>query len=390
MDENKKNKKKTGPGLGSVLKIVGMTILIVLLVLAAAFVASDVVGRRNMNNGENAEDGSMFFAMTADNVVSMEPYGGDGLVVLTDTAVKYFDAYGNSIGSSEYTYANPVMCSAGKNLILFDRGAYSLRLEKNGVSFSTLTFDSPVTTAAVGKKGNYAYVLNANDGFQSHLYVYNFRGAKQYEWGCSSDYIMDVSLSENEKYACAAVLGADNAEYFSEVVLFRFNSPEPVYTVKLPEISVYSVEFVSGKKVVAYTDRGVYLFDGDGGYSIVQSYTPGEMKFSSAEQGSMGCTLINQYGNEKNVLFTVFSKNYKSSFTKEYAQSVKCIHSSSGYAAAAFKDSIEVINSEGSIVGEIALDDICIDCRIAGRNIYVLTSDGIRCYGVTSGEPASE
>lgn len=382
INKNKSGKtKKTGRD--SVIRIIGLTLLLVLLILAAAFVASDVFGRRNVNNSSSSS-GELFYAMTADNIVSMEPFGGDGLVVLTDTAVKYFDAYGNSIGSNEYTYAKPVMRTAGKNLVLFDRGSYALRLEKNGMSFSDLSFDSPVTTAAIGKKGNYAYVLNSNGGFQSHLYVFNFRGAKQYEWGCSSDYIIDIALSDNEKYVCAAVMGADNAEYFSEVVLFRMNSDESVYSVKLAGITVYSVSFISGKKIAAYTDHGVYVFDGDGKYEVLQSYTPGEMKFSSAAQNSMGCTLINQFGNEKNVLFTVFSKNYKSFFTKEYSQSVKCVHAASGYAAAVFKENIEIFNSEGSIIGNISLDDVCLGCKIAGRNVYVLMSDGIRSYGVNS------
>lgn len=367
-----------------------MSLLIVLFILAVAFVASDVLGKKNINKGDASESGSVFFSVPADNVVSMQPYGGDGLVVLTDTAVKYFDVYGNSIGSNEYNYANPVMRTAGKNLVLFDRGAYSLRLEKNGAGFADLSLESPVTTATVGKKGNYAYVLNANEGFQSHLYVYNFRGAMQYEWGCSSDYILDIALSENGKYACASVLGADNAEYFSEVILFRFNSSEPVYSVKLPEIAVYSVSFIAGKKVIAYTDKGVYLFEGDGSYEIKQRYTPGEMKLSFAEQNAMGCTLINQFGNEKNVLFTIFSKNYKNEFTKEYTQSVKCVHSSSGYAAVAFKDSVKIFNSEGSIVGTLRLNDICLDCKLAGRNVYVLMSDGIRSFGVTSGGPETD
>lgn len=373
------NKKIAGERV-SVLRIVGFTALALILILAIAFVVSDVAGPgAGAKNGGASED--LFYAVSPDNVVSMEKYDKEGLVVLTDTTVKYFDVYGNQIAGNEHTYSNPVMKAAGKNILLFDRGSYSLRVEKNGSDFSEHTFDSVVTCGDVCKKGNYAYVLNADGGYQSHLYVYNYRREKLFEWGCSADYIVDVALSENGRNVCAAVLGADNAECFSEIILFGVNSDEAAYNVKLPGVAVYSVVFAAPKKVAAYTDHGVYLFDQDGDYQIIQDYTSTEMKFSSALTGELGATAINQFGDEKNVLITVFSKNYKVIYNREYEQSVKFIDASHEYCAAVFSDHVEVINSENSLVGDFATEDLCFGCRVAGRNVYLLTSEGILQFG---------
>lgn len=384
MNEKQKTVRKKKKQRNSVLRVAGMTVLILLFVLAIAFVVADIFDRKNPDASGGGND-EWFYTVSSDNVSAMAPFDKGGLAVLTDTSVKYFDSYGNSVGSNEFTYSSPVLETCGKNVLLYDRGGYSLRVEKNGVTFSNQTFDSVVTLGAIGKKGNYAYVLDANEGFQSHLYVYNFRGAKQFEWGCSSDYISDIALSDNGRNLCAAVMGADNAEYFSDIILFSFRSDEPVYTLRLADTAVYAVSFIGYKKIAAYSDKGVFIVDGDGEYKILQNYSPLEMEKSSAESKYTGSTVINRYGDEKNVLLTVFSKKYKNTFEKEYSDSVKALYSSPDHTAVAFADRVEVLNSENSVTGQLDLDDTCIDCVISGRNVFVLHAGGIKRYSVASG-----
>ncbi len=376
MEEEAKQVRHKKKKRNSVLRIAGMSALILLLILAVGFVISDVFGK-------NTADG-LFCSVSSDNVSDMVPYSNGGLALLTDTSVKYFDAYGNSIAANEITYANPVIKTSGKNVLLYDRGGYSLRIEKNAGEFSSQTFESVITAGAIGKKGNYAYVLNSNGGYQSHLYVYNFRGSKQFEWGCSSDYITDVELSENGKNVCAAVMGADNAEYYSEIILFGFNSDKPLYRVRFADTAVYDIVFAASKKVVAFSDKGVFLVESDGEYTTLLSYSPTEMKKSSSDNKDIGSTVINRYGNENNVLLTVFAKGYKEIYQKEYFESVKQLYSSNDYTAVAFDKKIEIINSENSLTGQIELSDGCLDCVVSGKNVFVLVPGGVMKYNVNS------
>lgn len=375
-----RQKKRRGKAPG---RIAGMTVLLILLILAFIFGISDLFDAKKNAPAAEAAD-NMFYAVSSDNVAAISAFDRDGLAVLTDTSLKYFDSYGNSIGVSDCTFTNPVMKTAGKNVILFDRGAYSLKVEKSGTEFVSLSFSSIITTGAVCKNGSFAYALNADGGYQSHLYVCDRRGDKCFEWGCSSDYITDIALSDSGKYIAAAVMGADNAAYFSKIFLFGVGRGEPLYEVTLPDIAVYSVVFASSKKVAAYTDCGVYLFDSGGKLNTVQEYSATEMKLSSGANGNLGATVINKFGNEKNVLLTVFSKNYRLLYAGEYTSAAKYVSTSANYTAIAFADRIEIMNSASSIVGKISLEENCCGCVVSGRKVYVLTPGGIKAYSALS------
>lgn len=369
---------KTKSDRRSLIRIICLSAILLAFFVSVAFVLSDMGIKKPVSDKEPSPD--TVYSVVADNVSAMAPYGDNGVAVLTDTAVRYFDAFGNSVSSTECSFANPVMRTAGSNLILFDRGAYSLRIEKKGEIFAELTFDSLITAGAVSKSGSYAYVLNDCEGFQSHLYVYGKNGKKNFEWGSSADYIVDVALSPDGKKVCAALLGGNNAEIFSKIILFGVNSEKPVFDVSLPATAVYSVAFVSGRSVAAYTDRGVYLINSKGELNPVQEYSVTEMKLSANLTYGLGATAINRYGDDKNVLFTVFSKKYGVSSAREYTEPAKTVNVSKKYAAIVFPDRIEVYNDRDILIKEIAVEDVCISSVISGRYIFALFSDGIRAF----------
>lgn len=392
MNTNSRNKKNTSrkrkqvKNNVSLIKVAGLTALLLLLILAVAFFLNNDMFSSVFSDKEHTDT---FYSINSDNLKSIVPFS-DGVAILSASSLKYLDSSGNEIVTNTHSFSNPAIEVNGKNAILYDRGGYSLRIENNTSEYRNLTFNSVITTATIGNKGNYAYVLNSDSGYQSHLYVYSLNGKKQFEWGSASDYIIDVTLSDNGKYAAVTLMGIDGAQYFSKVILFKFNSSEPIYTVELHDTSAYEIDFVSSKKLFVYSDTGVYLINSNGEFTAVQAYSSSEMAYSSVFCNGLSCTLICRYSNEKEPLLTVFNKHGKQIFTYTFSEQVTGVYCAKNYVCITADNVLEILNNEGTLIGKILLDETCINAVIAGRRVYALTSSGIYSFSVNTNNSSAD
>lgn len=392
MNTNSRNKKNTSrkrkqvKNNVSLIKVAGLTALLLLLILAVAFFLNNDMFSSVFSDKEHTDT---FYSINSDNLKSIVPFS-DGVAILSASSLKYLDSSGNEIVTNTHSFSNPAIEVNGKNAILYDRGGYSLRIENNTSEYRNLTFNSVITTATIGNKGNYAYVLNSDSGYQSHLYVYSLNGKKQFEWGSASDYIIDVTLSDNGKYAAVTLMGIDGAQYFSKVILFKFNSSEPIYTVELHDTSAYEIDFVSSKKLFVYSDTGVYLINSNGEFTAVQAYSSSEMAYSSVFCNGLSCTLICRYSNEKEPLLTVFNKHGKQIFTYTFSEQVTGVYCAKNYVCITADNVLEILNKEGTLIGKILLDETCINAVIAGRRVYALTSSGIYSFSVNTNNSSAD
>ena len=363
-----------------------MTVLLLMLILAVAFFMNSKLPAAT---GKEEADKDIFYSINSDNLKCFEPFS-DGVALLSASSLKYLDSAGNEIVTNVHSFANPVIDVNSKTVLLYDRGGYSLRIENNTSEYKSHSFNSVITTAAIGHKGNYAYVLNSDSGYQSHLYVYTLNGKKQFEWGSASDYIIDVALSDNGKYAAVTLIGIDGAQYFSKVILFKFNSSEPVYTVTLHDTAVYEIDFVANKKLSVYSDTGVYNINSKGEFTAIQSYSASEMSSSSVCYNGLSSTLISRYSNEKEPVLTVFNKRGKQIYSHTFSEQITDVYCAKNYVCLVSDNVIEILNTEGTVIGKILMNEACIDAVIAGRRVYVLTSSGISSFSVNSNNSLSD
>lgn len=367
----------------SVLRVILFAVLGASLVLGLVYAVS-MFSEKDDSLSEELVNGA-FYSVSSDSVKQIEPFSG-GAVVLTDTAVKYLDYSCNETSSNEQTFSNPVLKTNGKNTLIYDLGGYSLRTEKNGSVFNKATFTSVITNAAIGAKGNYAYVLNSDSGFQSHLYIYSYKSEKLFEWGSASDYITGVTLSDNGKYACVSVLTVKNGVRSSRVILFSFSKAEPLFTLDFPGEIVYDTGFITNRKLFLYSDSGVYIADSDGDKAEVLTYSPGELNRSAASNADCAAVALKLYGNEKNSGITVMDRTYKNKYEYNIQDAVTGLCASGDIAAVVLTDKCRVYNTENSLVGVFGLQGNCISCCLSGNRFYALTNNGITVYSAKQNE----
>lgn len=359
--------------------VIGLCALLLIAIMVISAVVSSVSGVSLADIGSAPSEGGIIYDVLPDSITDIESYSS-GLIMLTDTALVYLDSDGKNLSSNSHQYSQPVMVKGGNSVLLYDKGGAAFRIEKNTNIYNTYTVSNPITVATVDKNGNYAYVLNEDGGFQSHLYVYSYKGKKLFEWGSSQDYCIGTALSDNGKNIALSMLGVKNGEYISKVIFFNFRNPEAVYTVEFPDCTVFRLEFLSGKNVAAFTDNGVYVIDKNGDTHKRAEYAPTEIMHSSVADKGLSAIALASHGNTKDSVLNVFDKRMNSSFLLEYNSEIMNVRTSDKFTAMLLGDRIETYNSKGEKTGNIIIDEKCLDAAFSGRNLFVFTVSGIYCF----------
>ena len=373
---NKKDKVK-------LFKTIGLAVLIVILAASAAYYVSSNKGLNLFGSGSERKinDGDLFYDVQPDNVKDIQNYDS-GLAVLTNTSLEYIDSSGRVMETNKHSFANPVMNINGKTVFIYNKGGSEYRIEKSSAIYETKNVTGVITCGALGKTNNYGFSLNNDGGYQSHVFVYSANGEKQFEWGSSSDYCIDLALSDNGRKAAVSVVGAKNAEYYSKIILFDFNSGTPEYTVDFSGETVYKLDFVSSTKVGAFTDSGVYIIDRSGEITPVQEFTSSEIKHSFITEDGLRATVISLYGNEQTPLVTVLDEHNRVIFTRNYYEDITGIICGGSYICLSMGDRIEILNRDNRVLGDIDIGEQYEKAVLSNHTLYVLNATGIHTYNV--------
>lgn len=367
------NKPKSG-------KLIGVFVLLLILIMAVTAVASNMTGISVSSLGNSVSEGNLIYDSLPDSIKDIEAYSS-GTVLLTDTSVDYLDSSGRMLASNAHLYAQPVLKINKSNILLYDRGGSAFRIESNSSIYNTFTVNGAISVATIGAKNNYAYVLNGEGGFQSHLYVYSFRGQKQFEWGSASDYCITMDLSDNGKSIAIATIGVESAEYYSRVTLFNFRQDSAVYSVDFPDCTIIALDFISNKKIAAFTDNGIFVIDSDGTYNKVCEYSPVEIQHSYSS-AALKSVVIANHGNTKDSDIIVFNKKYEEIFRINSDSEVSAVRSTDKYIAVVSGGEINIYDSDNKNTGKITIGEKCLDVAFAGRIVYVRTVSGIYSFDV--------
>ena len=385
--KKKKTYKKSGrqkrSDMKRLLTVLGSSVLIVLLLIALVWFVSRFF-HFSLFSGKNSEKGArvgVIYQINSDNVRSMNAYAG-GVAVLTNSSLKYLDSSGRELESNKHNYSAPVMKVCEKNVFLFDKGGVGYRLEKNTSVFSEESAPGPILCGTVGKKGNYAFSVNNDAGYQSHILVYSAKGKKQFEWGSASDYCCNLALSDAGGRVAVAVLGAENAEYYSKVMLFSFRSGSPVFSVDFSDETVFDLDFVSSRKLAVYTDRGVYLINQNGISTPLLEYPANELRAADVNRNGLRAVVTAPFGNDQTPIVTVFSEKNKILFSRQYDGQITGVQCGDSYAGVMVDGCIELLNRDNIAAGTVDPGEACSYFAVVNHSVYTLMSDGVCRYNV--------
>jgi len=182
-------------------------------------------------------------------------------VLLSDTHLVMYNGKGNEVMRRTHSFADPMLRTAGKYMLIAERGGRRLQLETRSKTIITHTTGYDIVTAAVHTNGNVAVVTAAEQGYNARLTVYGKDGTVVYERLCST-LLTDVAFSPNGKQLAVATVSADKGAIYSAIEVLSLHSADsaPIYAYSGNDVLLCRVSYLSGSLITAVGDTAVWMY----------------------------------------------------------------------------------------------------------------------------------
>ncbi len=332
------------------------------------------IGSFFTGDGENGfpidVSGNRIYQMeTADNCTA----------ILSDTYLALYNSNGSEVMRRTHSYAEPLLRSAGKYLLIAERGGKRLQLETRSKTIITHTTKYDIITAAVHTNGDVAVITEAEQGYNARLTVYRKDGTVLYERLCST-LLADVAFSPNGKNVAVAAISADKGAIHSaiEVLSLQSSDSAPVKMYGGNDVLLCRVSYLSGSLITAVGDTAVWMYHPQKDTCDVYTVTDGEMKGFAIGDNSVA--LVTQpYGSSGDGNFVYIKTNGTAAHTTAVSGMCRDV--------AAYKNTYAVLTEKNVYRlggrGITATDEVPSDGKMVGRigdTVTVLGLQNITAY----------
>lgn len=239
-------------------------------------------------------------------------------VVLTESHLTYLNGDGAEVNRYTCTYAEPLVRTEGKYLLVAEQGAHRLQLTtRNKVELEMKT-EQKIRTVSLNSQGQFAVLTDGPQGYVVQITVYDKSGKVLYTRN-SNRTVTDVVLSPDGTTISAvsveAVDGTLNTRL--EVYSTASASPDAQCAYQAEDTLLYRAAYLSDGTLVAIGEQSVVLMNtADGGVSL---YTPDGMHVLGYAVGGDTLSLaLRPYGVTAGGKAVVLSSGGAEQFTTEF------------------------------------------------------------------------
>ncbi|MBO5421396.1 MAG: hypothetical protein J6A67_05590 [Clostridia bacterium] len=390
MEENTNRKPKKH--MSKKTKLTLSILFVISAVLLIVFTAAQNLGNMTINTmmadvkayflSLGAGDGYPY-ELDAVNVRDMKINNSNIYLLLNDKTTT-LNSTAKEIMPQAHTYSNPAMKSVNSRFIIYDLDSKRFRIQQNTEIEYESEASGKITAASIGEKGNYA-LGTYGENVQSVLTVYNKKNESIFIWNFKSERIVDISLSDNGKFAAVATIEAIDGEINSKLYVFNFKSKEYVSCFDYKGTTLVKVDYVKGTNIVAIGDNLRSCILKNTNRQDDQSFGSDVLSNYSLTDKGRNTLVLSRYGSTSLSKVSVYSKNNKESFTPlSFEKEVIWADSDEKYTAVLFENEIKTYNKRGKEIASQTFDGKALRVAVDGKRTYVLTTAGLQCFKTRS------
>ncbi len=250
--------------------------------------------------------GSWPVSLTGDTVFDIQEAGAN-LVMVTDTATRYYNTSGGESVKRTCSYADPLLRVTDKYVLLLETGGNRYRLETRSRIELEKTVGNVIYTGAVSAKGDVAVVTDSAQSHISEVTVFSRTGDQRYQWLSSEWLVMDVSFSRDSNTLAVVGCRAQNGAMQSAILVFDLRGREEQPIQYLSDGVLFSrVQYMKSGTVVALGDQQARFVNPTGSLDTVISYEEVELIGFAFGAGDIA-VITRPYGSQEGGTATVYS-----------------------------------------------------------------------------------
>lgn len=183
---------------------------------------------------------------------------GSYYYVLTDTNVAAYSNSGKIVFDELHGFSNPIISVSGTRALVYDQGGKTAYIYNLGGKIHTLTTEKEIITASLSQSGTVA-VATYSDSYTSVATVYDKNLKQLFTYNSAKDIINNVLINPSGKKMAVSTLGVVSGQYSSKLLIFNFESADPLHTADLGSALALSLENTGKGISIICEDRYKFL-----------------------------------------------------------------------------------------------------------------------------------
>lgn len=303
---------------------------------------------------------------------------GPNVGVLTDTSFILYSHNGEKLASRPHGFNSPAAVSGGGRALIYDRGGKQFKVETRFGEPFTQTAAYPITSAAMGSKGNFAVITQA-ENYLSELTVYSSAYKAVFKWSSTKGRILSASLSPDGKKLAAIVTGARNGAIFSDIYIFGLDSEKPLAVKQYTGDFLFSIRFKDNKRIAAVGDQKSVFLYASGEQKSEYDYGGKELLVSA---NSDGPTVLAFRADSENTNLVSLDGEGKTLGSAKISASLTSVSVNSDYIVAMTDTKIYTLKSNLKEIKETSVPVGGLSAMVIKKHIFLVGTQSVARYDV--------
>lgn len=249
---------------------------------------------RSMDTGETGETAP--FSHAGGDKLSIA-YLDSGMVISSASGAHYYTLDGQLLAEEVCAMENPVLTASRTTAVVYDAGNQSLFAFRGGEEYFKLTLEGGADLlSARPNEWGWLAVTAQQSGYKGAVTVYDRRGEPVIQISLSSTFVVDGAVSPDGQTAAVVTIGQEGGAFFSRLLLYRVNRPEPFAQVELGGVTVLDMDFDENLVWLVGEDRLITVSLEEDGQRLQTCYfAPNYLKGCSLGGNGFALLLMGRY-----------------------------------------------------------------------------------------------
>ncbi len=239
----------------------------------------------------------------------------NGLMVASDSELKFFTSTGRVTMTSGSEFANPKVSASDGYVLIYDQGRNLFSVYNSFVKLYSENTDHQISLADMSDNGRFLIVTSSKE-YDSVIKVYDESYKLTSQFNMNS-HVISASLSSNGRYAAILSLTALDGTAISEVKIIDCKKDKVIASSSYKGSMPYKCDYLTDDRIAVFLDDKALVLNGKGSELYQYAYPSGAERIEIGDEKY--AMIFSSGGNNANKTLAVFDKDGKRVFLKQFS-----------------------------------------------------------------------
>ncbi len=300
-----------------------------------------------------------------------------GLAVACNSEIKLFNATGRVTLTSGDVFANPVIVTSNKYMIVYDLGGTKLSVYNSFKKLTTINFDGQIANVATSSDGGFSVAVKSDD-YNSVIHRYSNK-LEEISTYSTNKYVVSVTSSKNCKYTAVVGISIDGGSTTTQITVLKKNKGKVYSQFDIGEVTPYTCAILDENRIAVICSDCVRTYSLKGKLKGEYRYDGNQIANLSYTENIVSLMFQDDLVNGQNTL-VVLNKNAKIIYNGKIRGNFTDMQAFGDYVFLLTNDGISKFNYKTKITVSKSSDDTFGKILVCNKNRVLLCTESRGIY----------